>query len=294
MLVDEFGRKITNLRISVTSRCNLNCFYCHREGYLGFEELSPDEIAEIAEAFRSLGVRKVKITGGEPLVRKDIVEIVEKLPEFEEISMTTNGQLLDKYAYELKDAGLDRVNVSLDTLDAQKYSIMTRGGKLERVIGGIESAVDAGLTPVKINMVLINGFNLDEINEMIEFVRVFRGKAILQLIELVSLNYNGEGHFDVFELVKKFEKNAKEVRTRSMQKRKQFVFDDFTVELVKPVDNSEFCMACNRIRVTADGKIKPCLMRNDNLVDVRGLKGERLIKAIREAVMRREPYYRGD
>ncbi|AKG92184.1 putative molybdenum cofactor biosynthesis protein A [Geoglobus ahangari] len=293
MLVDAFGRRVTNLRISVTSRCNLNCFYCHQEGYSSDKELTPDEISEIAGAFKSLGIRKVKITGGEPLIRKDIVEIVEKLPEFDEVSMTTNGALLPRYAHELSEAGLDRVNVSLDTLDEEKYRIMTRGGRIERVIDGIHEAVNAGLTPVKINMVLISGFNLEEVDRMVEFVRKFNGKVILQLIELVSLNYNGEGHFDVYELARKFEENAKEVRVRSMQRRKQYVFEDYAVELVKPVDNSEFCSACNRIRVTADGKIKPCLMRNDNLIDIRGLRGESLINAIKKAVMLREPYYRG-
>ncbi len=292
MLVDRFGRVITNLRISVTSRCNLNCFYCHREGYSTDSELTPDEISEFAEAFRKLGIRKVKITGGEPLIRKDIIEIIEKLPEFKEISMTTNGTLLKKYAEDLKNSGLSRVNVSLDTLDREKYRAMTRGGRIEKVIDGIEAAVEAELTPVKVNMVVIDGFNLDEIDDMIEFVRKFKGKAILQLIELVPLNNNFSGYFDVYSLIDKF-KDAKEVRIRSMQRRKQFIFDDYAVELVKPVDNSEFCKACNRIRITADGKIKPCLMRNDNLVDIRGLKGEDLINAIKKAVLLREPYYKG-
>ncbi len=293
MLVDRYDRKITNLRISVTSRCNLNCFYCHREGYDASNELTPDEIAEIARVFRDLGVEKLKITGGEPLVRQDIVEIIEKLPEFREISMTTNGIRLSEFAHDLKKAGLDRVNISLDTLDERKYSHATRGGRIDRVISGIEAAVDAKLTPVKLNMVLIDGFNLDEIDRMVEFARQFEGDVIVQFIELVNLNYNGEGYFDVYSLINRFEKGAKEVRTRSMQKRKQFVFDDYAVEFVKPVDNSEFCMACNRIRVTADGKIKPCLMRNDNLVDVRGLNGEDLKKAIVKALSLREPFYRG-
>ncbi len=293
MLVDRFGRRITNLRISITSRCNLNCFYCHREGYSSDDELSPDEISEIANAFRELGVEKLKITGGEPLIRHDILEIIEKLPEFREISMTTNGAKLSEIAYELKKAGLDRVNISLDTLDEKKYSHATRGGKIERVISGIEAAVEAGLTPVKLNMVLIEGFNTDEIDRMVEFAKQFKGDVIVQFIELVSLNYNGEGHFDVYSLINKFEKDAKEIRVRNMQRRKQFVFDNYAVEFVKPVDNSEFCSACNRIRVTADGKIKPCLMRNDNLVDIRGLKGEDLKKAIVKALNLREPFYRG-
>jgi len=142
-------------------------------------------------------------------------------------------------------------------------------------------------------MVLIEGFNTDEVDRMVEFAKQFKGDVIVQFIELVSLNYNGEGHFDVYSLINKFEKDAREVRIRNMQRRKQFVFDNYAVEFVKPVDNSEFCMACNRIRVTADGKIKPCLMRNDNLVDIRGLRGEDLKKAIVEALSLREPFYRG-
>ncbi len=293
MLVDAFGRRITNLRISVTSRCNLNCFYCHREGYEAYNELSPEEIAEIARAFKTLGIRKVKITGGEPLIRKDIVEIIEKLPLFDEISMTTNGVFLARLSEELKSAGLSRVNVSLDTLDPEKYRVMTRGGKIERVLEGIETAVSTGLTPVKINMVLVENFNTDEIDDMVEFAKRYEGKVIVQFIELVNLNYDGQGHFDVDKLRERFEKGARMIKTRDMQRRKQYIFENYAVELVKPVDNTEFCSACNRIRITADGKIKPCLMRNDNLVDVRGLKGESLINAIKKAVMVREPYFRG-
>uniref|UniRef100_A0A7C3YBQ9 Probable GTP 3',8-cyclase n=1 Tax=Geoglobus ahangari TaxID=113653 RepID=A0A7C3YBQ9_9EURY len=292
MLIDRFGRVITNLRISVTSRCNLNCLYCHKEGYLTNSELTPDEIATFAEVFKKLGIKKVKLTGGEPLIRKDIVEILEKLPKFEEISMTTNGILLEKFAEELKEAGLDRVNVSLDTLDEAKYRAMTRGGDINKVLKGIESAVEVGLTPVKINMVVIKGFNVDEIDDMIEFVKRYKRKVILQLIELVPLNNDFSGYFDVYTLIDKF-KNAKEIRVRSMQRRKQFIFEDYAVELVKPMDNSEFCKACNKIRITADGKIKPCLMRNDNLINIRELKGETLIDAIRKAVMLREPFYKG-
>jgi len=253
MLIDRFGRVITNLRISVTSRCNLNCLYCHKEGYLTNSELTPDEIATFAEVFKKLGIKKVKLTGGEPLIRKDIVEILEKLPKFEEISMTTNGILLEKFAEELKEAGLDRVNVSLDTLDEAKYRAMTRGGDINKVLKGIESAVEVGLTPVKINMVVIKGFNVDEIDDMIEFVKRYKRKVILQLIELVPLNNDFSGYFDVYTLIDKF-KNAKEIRVRSMQRRKQFIFEDYAVELVKPMDNSEFCKACNKIRITADGK----------------------------------------
>ena len=143
MLKDEYGRVVTNLRIAVTKKCNLRCFYCHKEGESNpGEEISAERIVEIARAFKELGVRKLKITGGEPLLRKDLPDIILNLPEFEEISMTTNGILLEKYAEELRECGLSRVNVSLDTLDAEKYRWITGGGEVQKVIDGIEKACE--------------------------------------------------------------------------------------------------------------------------------------------------------
>jgi cyclic pyranopterin phosphate synthase len=297
MLVDGFGRRITNLRISVTRRCNLGCFYCHREGYESSDEMSVEEIARICKAFHSLGVRKLKITGGEPLVREDIVEIIAAMPPFDEISMTTNGVLLADYAQSLKDAGLSRVNVSLDTLNTEKYRFATRGGRLERVLEGIEAAVEAGLTPVKLNMVLMKNFNHEELQDLLSYASSFNrsgNNVILQVIELLNLPGLEDYYFDISEVEEEFAEMAREVRVRAMQRRKQYVLDNAVIEFVKPLDNSEFCGACNRIRVTADGKIKPCLMRNDNLVDIRRLEGEELIRAIQKAVGLREPYFGGD
>ncbi len=293
MLIDRFGRVITNLRISVTSRCNLSCFYCHREGYSAENELSVEEIGEIGRAFKTLGIRKVKITGGEPLVRNDIVEIVGVLNIFDETSMTTNGIKLGKLAAELKEAGLSRVNVSLDTLDEEKYKLLTRGGELRKVLNGVSEAVNVGLTPVKLNMVVMKDVNVNEMWEMVEFAREFKGDVILQLIELMKLPWSENSYYDLSEIERELKKIATEVKVRNMQRRRQYFLDGVVVEVVKPYDNSEFCKACNRIRVTADGKIKPCLMRNDNLVDIRGLKGKDLISAIKKAVQLREPYYKG-
>lgn len=294
MLRDLCGRVITNLRIAVTQKCNLNCIYCHREGEKEVKgEMSVDRISEIANAFYELGVKKVKITGGEPLLRKDICEIISSLPDFDEISLTTNGVLLKEKAKELKESGLDRVNISLDTLDADKFHSLTGGGKLESVIEGLKSAVEAKLTPVKLNMVLMKGINEIEVFEMLRFANSFnkRGtRVILQLIELIpnSKTLNFYLNPEIFE--KQFEKIAKGVKIRDMQRRKQFFTPLGIVEIVKPLDNSEFCRHCNRIRVTSDGKIKLCLMK-DVAIDVSELHGEELKKAIIEAVKLRKPFF---
>ena len=296
MLVDRFGRRITNLRIAVTMKCNLNCIYCHREGQsCEGEELSVEEIAEIARAFHELGIRKVKITGGEPLLRKDICDIVAEMPPFQEVSITTNGTLLSRLAEELKEVGLNRVNVSLDSLRDDIYSFVTGGGKVERVIEGIEAACNAELTPVKINMVVMKGINDDQIKEMMGFVSSLNRdglKAILQLIEILKLPGLEKYYLDISEIEKEIASKAEAVLLREMHFRRQYLVGNAAVEFVKPVDNSEFCMHCNRIRVTSDGRIKPCLLREDNTVNARGLKGEKLVEAIKKAVELREPYYK--
>ncbi len=292
MLVDRYGRVIRHLRISVTNRCNLRCIYCHREGELSSgDEMSVDEIAGICRAFYDLGVEKVKITGGEPLIRKDIVEIVQEMPPFKEISIVTNGTLLSKLAYDLKDAGLNRVNVSLDTLNERRYKLVTGRNMLKRVIEGIYSACDAGLFPIKLNMVVLKGINEDEIEDLLEFSSKFnieRINVILQLIEVVNMP---DYYVDLSEIESKFGKIAERVIIRGLHNRKQYVFGNKAVEFVRPF-HGEFCMRCTRIRVTSDGKVKPCLLRNDNLVDLRGLSYDEMVEAIRKAVALREPFFK--
>ncbi len=289
MLVDRYGRPIKHLRISVTSKCNMNCIYCHNEGMKNVgEDMSLDEIVEICKAFHSLGVEKVKITGGEPLVRRDIVEIVAEMPKFKEISMVTNGYYLSKFAEELKEVGLDRVNVSLDTLNPETYKFITGVNGLEKVLNGIESAYNAGLTPIKLNMVVMKGVNDHEIEDILNYTTQFNKNGInviLQLIEIVGFdNY----YFPLDDVEEKFKNLAKVVITRNLHARRQYILGDKAVEFIRPF-HAKFCMHCTRMRVTADGKLKPCLMR-DVEVDVRGLKGEELFKAIRKAVELREPY----
>ncbi len=289
MLVDRYGRPIKHLRISVTSKCNMNCIYCHNEGMKNVgEDMSLDEIVEICKAFHSLGVEKVKITGGEPLVRRDIVEIVAEMPKFKEISMVTNGYYLSKFAEELKEVGLDRVNVSLDTLNPETYKFITGVNGLEKVLNGIESAYNAGLTPIKLNMVVMKGVNDHEIEDILNYTTKFNKNGInviLQLIEIVGFdNY----YFPLDDVEERFKNLAKVVITRNLHARRQYILGDKAVEFIRPF-HAKFCMHCTRMRVTADGKLKPCLMR-DVEVDVRGLKGEELFKAIRKAVELREPY----
>ncbi len=188
---DLYGREINYLRISVTDLCNLRCQYCMpQSGVCKLEHkdvLTIEEFYEIASAFVSLGVKKIRITGGEPLVKSGIVELVEKISSLgiEDLAMTTNGLLLPKYAEDLKKAGLNRVNISLDTLNPKKYSEITRGGDILKVLEGIEKAKEIGLTPIKINTVLIGGFNTDEIKN---FVYITKEEDIdVRFIELMPI-----------------------------------------------------------------------------------------------------------
>ena len=299
-LVDPYGRKVTGLRISITERCNLACMYCHNEGAdcctcgpLG-HEMSPELICGIVREAAKFGVRKVKFSGGEPLFRKDFEEILACLPSLKEVSATTNGILLEKRAKPLKAAGLDRINVSLDSLVPEKYEAITGApkGSLEKVIKGIDSAVEAGLTPVKLNMVLLKGINDNEIDAMMDFIRPYKGKVILQLIELMDIGPQLSKYtIDSKALEKSLEERASEVRVRHLHHRKKYIIDGVEVEFVRPMDNSEFCAHCSRLRVSADGKFKPCLLVHNNLVDAREAESpEEIEKLLRLAVSRRKPY----
>jgi len=304
MLKDPYGRPLESIRISVTQRCNLNCFYCHREGedYQQKGEMTPEEIQKIVAIAASFGLGKVKLTGGEPLLRKDILDIVTKIhetPGIKEVSMTTNGTLLSEYAYSLKKAGLARVNVSLDTLIAEKFRQITGVDSLKAVTLGIEKAKDAGLHPVKVNMVLLKGLNEHEVSEMIDFAK--KNDVILQIIELetpVESEWYRRYHASLDAVEHLLEGMAESISIRKMHHRKKYhLKGGGEVEIVKPMHNTEFCSHCNRIRVTSDGKLKPCLFRNDNLVDIlgpirRGASQETLKKLFLEAVKRREPYFK--
>ncbi len=303
MIKDGFGRPITSMRVSITSRCNFSCRYCHHEGMdAGSEnEMTPEEIREIVALGVRFGVKKVKITGGEPLVRKDVVDVIDRVSSIEEItdlSITTNGYYLEDYASDLKKAGLDRVNVSLDTLRPDVFKWITGSDTYETVIKGIDAALEAELTPLKINVVVMKGINDDEINSML---KSYSGReVIVQLIELVKSDSSmfRDYYFDLDNIEDEFRKRALEVHERRfMHGRRQYLLNGSTVEVIKPMHNSYFCAHCTRLRVTSDGKFKPCLMRNDNHVDFlkilrSGVDKRELEKLFVKAVMRREPFFK--
>lgn len=291
LLKDPYGRTVTNLRISLTPRCNLRCIYCHAEGEVQPQtEMTLDEISEVMETGAKFGIKSVKFTGGEPMLRSDIVGIVQAVPEGLESSMTTNGTLLADRAYELKEAGLSRVNISLDSLRPERYQEITGRACLDDALAGITAALDAGLTPVKLNMVLLDGINDDEVDDFLAFIRG-RSDHILQVIELMEFN-ECRYHGDVDGIERDLKVRARQIITRRMHHRKKYCLDGAEVEVVRPLHNTEFCSYCNRLRVTSDAKLKPCLLRNDNLVDVRGAHGKELEDLFREAVMRREPFFK--
>jgi GTP 3',8-cyclase len=301
---DKFKRPLISLRISITNRCNVNCFYCHHDGIVAQDyEITAEEMERICRVAKSLGIEKIRLSGGEPLVRDDIVDIVSRIASlgFRDISLTTNGVLLSRYAKDLFKAGLNRVNVSFDTLNPETYRFITKRGYMELARDGIRSAVEAGLNPVKVNMVVMKGLNSSEIWDMFHFCR--KNGVVLQLIELLKTENCEESevlneyHYDMEDLEEKLTELSTKVKKRNfMQDRKKYFVEGGEIEVVRPMDNTEFCKNCTRLRITPDGKIKPCLLRNDNLVDLiepmrRGYSDEELKKVFLKAINKREPFY---
>jgi cyclic pyranopterin phosphate synthase len=301
-LIDPHGRSVNSLRISVTQRCNFDCFFCHQEGESNpGGEMSPGEIEAIVSVAAELGINKVKLTGGEPLLRDDITEIVRRIdPYVDEVSMTTNGYGLAEKACDLRDAGLKRVNISLHSTRPDVFCKIIGREALTEVRRGIAAALECGLRPVKLNMVVMKGVNDGEFQDMVDFSREVG--AILQLIEYQPLERGADDwekyHFDLRSLEKELEANAERIVEREMHRRKQYYLGGGAiVEVVRPMHNSQFCQFCTRLRVTSDGRLKPCLMRDDNHVEAvsllrRGATRKEIVEAFMEAVARREPYWR--
>ena len=281
-LIDNFGREISYLRVSITDRCNYRCIYCQSEKKFEFiphqEILRFEEIVEIVQEAVNLGITKVRITGGEPLVRKGVVDFIKKLREIkklEDISLTTNGFFLTEYAEKLKDAGLNRVNISLDSLQEEKYKKITRGGSLEKALKGIDSALKAGLLPIKINTVLIREINDDEVED---FVRLALERPLnIRFIEFMP---SGEEVINEFEnkfisvqeikekLIKKYLLNPIKISTANgPAKYYQIKGGQGTIGFITAL-SQHFCKTCNRIRLTSEGKLRPCLFSNTE-VDIK-------------------------
>ncbi len=281
-MTDSFGREITYMRISVTDLCNLRCRYCMpAEGVVKKNHsdiMSEDEIIAVIEAASELGIRKIRFTGGEPLIKKNIVSICKRtseIPGIKEICITTNGILLPNFADALRLAGVERVNISLDTLRPERYSYITRGGVLGEAMRGIESAMSAGFR-VKINAVIIGGFNDDEISGLAGLT--LNDDIDIRFIELMPMTENvTAGNFvasrkilDVLPDIEPLESDgvAEMYRLKNAKGR---------IGFISPVSDS-FCQKCNRIRLTADGYLKPCLhsateifIRHKNRAEIKSL-----------------------
>jgi len=265
-------------------------------------EMTAEEIGRFVRVGANLGITDIKLTGGEPLLRDDIADIIMEVaavPRITDVSITTNGTLLAENAAKLREAGLRRVNVNFLTLNSRTYRNFT-DGNLDDVIKGVEAASHTGLNPIKLNVLLLRGVNDGELDQMLDYAR--HVKAILQIIELEPVNISSDYYARYHQSLSKFEASIKgqavSVELRHyMQNRKIYHLQNVDVELVRPIENTEFCAHCTRLRLTSDGKLKPCLMRNDNLIDVltplrQGADDNRLTEIFKEAINKREPYFK--
>lgn len=303
---DRYGRDLEDLRITLTHVCNFSCFFCHMEGEgdIYINGLTPEEIQLVAEASKGYGVKYVKLTGGEPTLRKDLPEIIQNLKVLDlEVSMTTNGFLLSKLAHKLKEAGLDRVNVSLHTLNREKFKKITGIDGLDKVIEGIKEAINANLRPLKINFV-VTKININEAFEIIKFAENI-GVDEVHLIELHPIGLGKlafSNHEKLDEIERSLRQKALKFEIRAKHYRPRFYMPSgLVVEIVKPYANPIFCSGCNRIRLTVDGKLKTCLYRDDNVIDIfnilrsdisRERKLELVKEAIEAAIAIREPNFK--
>jgi cyclic pyranopterin phosphate synthase len=297
-LSDEFGREVTGVRVSLTDRCNFDCVYCHNEG-LGDtrgpmdaqdHEMDTDDVVRFLEVAAEFGVDSVKLTGGEPMLRDDLEEIIRRTPDSMETSMTTNGTFLPGRAPDLVDAGLDRVNVSQDALDPEAFAEITKSGAYEKVLEGVECAVEAGLDPVKLNMVVFE-HTAEYVEGMVEHVAENDGLQ-LQLIEYMpELTGRPEWNIDIQRVHDWLAEIADRVEHREMHHRRRYWIDGGMVEIVDPVENESFCANCGRVRVTHEGYLKGCLNRNDDLRSMGEMTKPEIRAAFREVVANRVPYY---
>ena len=299
-MIDRLGRDITYLRISLTDKCNLRCRYCMPEEGVcrrqHHEMMNEDEIVTAVEVAASLGIRKIRLTGGEPLVKKNIVSICRRVAAVEgirEVCLTTNGILLPELAVALKEAGVKRVNLSLDTLDPEKYAYITRIGKLEQFRAGLQAALEAGFDKVKINAVLIGGFNDDEIEHLAHLTMEY--PVDMRFIELMPIQDHDEfgesAYLPYSRVLEKLPEAVPVAKDGGVAKLYRLPGAKGNIGLISPI-SAHFCGECNRIRLTADGKLKPCLHSGDEY-SIKGLNREEM-KAVFEQAIWNKPVWHGD
>jgi GTP 3',8-cyclase len=303
-LLDKFGRQITDLRVSVTDRCNFRCVYCRSadpENYREHDEiLSWPELARLARLFQSLGIRKIRVTGGEPLVRAGVEDFIAGLHSLgiEDISMTTNGHLLAERCDRFLQAGLRRINISLDSLDPSKFARITRTRSYDSVMHGIDAVQNSRLAPAKINAVLVRGINDDEVEAFAAFARD-RG-VIMRFIEFMPLDadrhWSRELVVPAAEVFRRIHAQwpLQQIPHERSETARKYRFADGApgeIGLIAPV-TQPFCGHCSRIRLTADGKLRTCLFSKDDH-DLRpllrgGASDDEIVCDIRSAVMEKE------
>ena len=292
-MLDGCGRTIDYLRLSVTDLCNYRCQYCMPAG--GIEKrphgeiLSVEELAEVARACVRSGVKKIRLTGGEPLVRRGILDIcrcIRAIPGLNELCLTTNGSLLPQLATPLREAGVDRLNISLDTLRPDRFAAMTRLGKLEDVLAGIRTAEEAGFSNLKLDTVLIGGFNEDEVGDFLDLTMEHPWEV--RFIELMPMGpctlWERSRFLPIDTILERFPA-LQEIEPNGVARRYRLPGARGTVGLISPVSH-EFCGQCSRIRVTADGKLKGCLHSREE-IPLKGLHGEELEHAIRQGILQK-------
>jgi cyclic pyranopterin phosphate synthase len=304
---DKCNREIKHIRFSITSKCNYNCIYCDQEGFIPeTSELTVEEITKLCKILAEiLNVTRIKFTGGEPLCREEIVEIIKNVSDlhlYKDISMTTNGLLLYEKAEELYKAGLNRINVSLSSLKPEIYNKIYGSDSLKQVLRGLKKGKEVGFNPIKLNFVLMKGLNDDELEDLIEFCG--KHSFVLQLIELheVSDAIGGNGDFyekhylDVKPIIDTLESKAEQIIVRgSMQNRKVFILPNSTIiETITP--SHEFCMGCTKLRVGCDGNLFGCLYRSDLGKNIKeALRNHHSLskyeQIVKQVVDSREPHY---
>ncbi|VAW86480.1 Cyclic pyranopterin phosphate synthase (MoaA) [hydrothermal vent metagenome] len=270
-LLDPQGRQITYLRLSLTDRCNLRCFYCLPKGAKNFTPpnhwLSFDEIERLVSAFAALGVARIRLTGGEPLVRPDATSLIARLtaiPDIDELSLSTNASLLSHYAQSLKEAGISRINVSLDTLKTERFTEITGGGELQPVLDGLAAAKRFGLQPIKINMVAMKGINDDEFADMVRYCD--KNNFTLRLIETMPMGRSGQKASDHYmdlstvrqQLADEFNMVPGVMPGGGPARYLQAVDGGLKVGFITPM-SQHFCETCNRVRLSVDGVLYLCL-----------------------------------